>query len=531
MDRHRVIIVGGGTAGWMTAAYLVKAFAGTILINLIESSQIKTIGVGEATFSDIHLFFEFLGLDESDWMPQCDASYKLAIRFVNWNSEKRTFYHPFQRFEIVDGRNLGEWWLKLKRSKESCDYACFVVPALCDAQRSPRYLDGRVFDDRVMGYLGPDSSGAKPALLDDLQAQYPYAYHFDANLLAKCLQSYACERGVQTIIDDVVDVKVRSDNTIRSVHTREHGHIEGDLFIDCTGFRGLLLNGALGEPFISFTESLPCDRAISMRVPNNPASEGINPFTTATALNAGWVWNIPLFHRTGTGYVYSSAFLSDDEAELEFRQHLGTRSDACTASRIRMRVGRSRDSWVKNCVAIGLSSGFVEPLESTGIFFIQHGIEQLVNCFPRGPIEPNRVAAYNRSVADLIDGVREFLTLHYVASSRADNEFWKATKADLVIPDGLAERLELWHNTLPTKRTINQKYHGFPAYSYTLMLIGLGHCPTQSLAVLDAMDDSRAIKAFARIEAHSRQLLRTLPSTYEYLSALYRRSEVGMRAV
>jgi len=513
----KVVILGGGSAGWMTAAYLSKALGPAVDISLIESSNITTVGVGEATFSDIHLFFEFLGLREEDWMPECNASYKLAIRFVDWNAERQYFYHPFQRFDIVNGRRTVEWWLKLKKETERFDYACFTVPAMCDAQRSPISMEGRVFDSKVDGYLGgraPD----RPLLLEDLQVQYPYAYHFDANLLGKFMSGYAQKRGVRRIVDDMLDVELSEDGSIRALHTRDHGPVTADLFIDCTGFRGLLINKALKEPFITYFDSLPCDSAVAMQVPHEPEVEGLNPFTTATALTAGWVWNIPLFHRTGTGDVYSSAYLTQEAAEREFRQHLGKRAEGSNALHIKMRVGRCRNSWVKNCVAIGLASGFVEPLESTGIFFIQHAIEQLITYFPSRIFDQESVKAYNKAVGDLMDGVREFLTIHYVCASREDNQFWKATKTDLKLPDGLEERLMLWKERLPTNRTINPNYHGFQSMSYCVMLLGLGHWPAHSLPTLDYAQDAAALAAFQQIRRRTDYLIATLPSQYEYLS-------------
>jgi len=516
-----VVIVGGGSAGWMTASYLSKAFGDKVNIRLIESPNISTIGVGEATFSDIHLFFEFLGLREEDWMPQCNASYKLAIRFVNWNAERRHFYHPFQRFDLVHGRSIIEWWLKLKKDSVAFDYACFTVPAICDAQRSPRFMDDRPFDSKVDGYLGPNGTVDKPWLMDDLPIQYPYAYHFDASLLAKFLSHFAQARGVVQLSDDVVEVQLAESGAIQALLTKEHGRVEADLFIDCTGFRGLLINAALKEPFIHFGESLPCDRAVAMQVPSDGSKEGINPFTTATALTAGWVWNIPLYHRIGTGYVYSSAFTSPEDAEREFREHLGSRADGCKALHIKMRVGRNRNSWVKNCVAIGLASGFVEPLESTGIFFIHHAIEQLVNHFPRQVSHEETVKSYNKAISDCIDGVREFLTLHYVAGTRSDTPFWKATKNELVVPEPLAERLKLWKTRLPSKRTINPNYHGFPPYSYCVMLLGLGHRPEHSLPALDHVEDESALVVFDQIRKGTERLTATLPWLYDYLSARY----------
>lgn len=526
---RKVLIVGGGSAGWMTAAYLSKVFGRQIDISLVESANIGTIGVGEATFSTIHLFFKFLGLEEEDWMPACNASYKLAIKFVDWNADRQHFYHPFQRYEVVQGHNVAEWWLKLRRKEECFDSACFVIPAICEAQRSPRYMDGTVYDAHFAEQTAahPDD----PYLLRELKVQYPYGYHFDASLIAKFMAKYARARGVVEIVDEVDDVVLAEDGSIQAVETRAHGRIDADLFVDCTGFRGLLINQALGEPFISFSESLLCDRAVAMQVPSDPQNEGINPYTSATALSAGWVWNIPLFHRIGTGYVYSSAFIPPEEAEREFRQHLGQRAEGCKASHIKMRVGRNRNSWVKNCVAIGLSSGFVEPLESTGIFFIQHAIEELVNHFPGNTIDPATIKSYNKAIAGCIDGIRDFLVLHYVASTRSDSAFWKATKTKIRIPDSLADSLELWKRRLPTNRTINPQFHGFEAYSYSVMLLGLGLRPTESLPILEySGGEIPVLKQFENIRSRSEYLVSTLPSAYEYLASRYGDGELNRQS-
>jgi tryptophan 6-halogenase len=514
---QNIVIVGGGSAGWMTAAYLSKALDKNVHVTLVESSNISTIGVGEATFSTIKLFFDFLGLQEYEWMPKCNATYKMAIRFENWNAKGQHFYHPFQRYNTINGFDISEWWLKMKRTSEPFDYSCFLIPLLCDNKKSPRYLDGKVFDDKAK-HLFSSQDSLEEKLLANLKEQYPYAYHFDANLLAKFLKDYATKRGVKQIIDDVTDVKLREDGKIDHIKTAKDNNISGDLFIDCTGFRGLLINKALDEPFISFSESLLCDRAVAMQIPSDTKKNGINPYTTATALSSGWVWNIPLYERIGTGYVYSSAFISPEEAEQEFRQHLGPASDNCKASHIKMRVGRNRNSWVKNCIAIGLSSGFVEPLESTGIFFIQHGIEELVNNFPDKSFNEDLIHSYNKAIADCIDGVRDFLTLHYCASDRADTPFWKATKHDIKVPEKLRESLKLWKTRLPNNKNINPHYHGFESYSYSVMLLGLNYMPEASLPVLDHLNDWDAIATFNSIKEKADYLNNTLPSQRDYLA-------------
>lgn len=520
-----VVIVGGGSAGWMTASHLKKALPG-LDITLIESANIKTVGVGEATFSTIKLFFDFLGLEESDWMPHCNGGYKLAIKFKNWRADGGHFFHPFQRYEIVDGFNMGEWWLKLHKSgeiPEPFDYACFTIPAMCDAQRSPRFLDGRVFDDKVQDYFRVDFRGKKNILAEH-KVQYPYAYHFDASLLAKFLEGYATQRGVRRVVDDVAEVKLREDGGIASVVTKEHGEIKGDLFVDCTGFRGLLINQALKEPFISFRDSLLCDRAIALQVPSDIKKDGMDPFTSATALSAGWVWNIPLYGRTGTGYVYCSQFLSEEEAEREFRAHLGPASDGLPANHIKIRTGRCRNSWVKNCVAIGLSSGFVEPLESTGIFFIQNGIEEMVNHFTGGADDEDTIKSYNKVIGACVDGVRDFLICHYRTTDRTDTAFWRAAK-EVPVSEDLADRLALWKKRLPNARNIEPAFHGFESYSYSVMMMGLNYMPERSLAALDHIDPAGAYRAFRMMREKTNRLVATLPSQVEYLSHV--REQVG----
>src|SRR5262249_1757293 len=243
---------------------------------------IKTIGVGEATFSTIKLLFDYLDLEEHEWMPPCDAAYKLAIKFVDWNAEKQHFYHPFQRYESVHGFHLGDWWLKLRDRKDlgAFDYACFVVPAMCDQKRSPRFLDGTVFDQKVAEQFRLERAFQKN-MLADLKIQYPYAYHFNAALLANFLCGYAMKRGVRQVIDDVTHIQLAPNGNIDYVTTKEHGNIPADLFIDCTGFRGMLLNQALGEPFIPFADSLLCDSACAFQVPKDIARDGIQPYTTA----------------------------------------------------------------------------------------------------------------------------------------------------------------------------------------------------------------------------------------------------------
>ncbi|MFI6481041.1 tryptophan halogenase family protein [Nonomuraea sp. NPDC050663] len=507
-----VVIVGGGTAGWMTASYLKAAFGEQISVTLVESRNVSTIGVGEATFSTIRHFFAYLGLEEADWMAACHGTYKLAIRYENWREKGHSFYHPFERARVVDGVSLADWWLH-KRPSDDYDRDCSVIAALCEAGRAPRFLEGNLFERSLTG----DEIRSTMA---EQTTQFPYAYQFDATLLAGFLTKYGTDRGVRHVLDDVVDVAADERGHLTHVRTGESGELAGDLFIDCTGFRGVLLNRKLGVPFLSYQDSLPNDRAVALRVPLDMATQPFGPYTTASAQDAGWIWTIPLFGRIGTGYVYAGDYCTPEEAERTLRAHVGPAADDLEANHIRMRVGRSEDSWVNNCVAIGLSSGFVEPLESTGIFFIQNAIEQLVKHWPGGRDDERLRRSYNRQVSNVMDGVREFLVLHYYAAKRADNAYWRDAKTR-PMPDSLAERIEQWQVKLPDEDTIFPYYHGFEPYSYIAMILGLGGLPLRAPHSLAMMDDLAAGKELRLIRDQAASLAERLPSHYEYLAHLH----------
>jgi tryptophan halogenase len=300
------------------------------------------------------------------------------------------------------------------------------------------------------------------------------------------------------------------------VTAREHGNLTADLYVDCTGFRGLLINGALEEPFLSFQDSLPNDRAVALRVPVDAGAAGIPPYTTATAVEAGWIWTIPLFDRIGTGYVYAADYCTPDRAEQLLREFVGPGAADVPAQHIRMRIGRNRNSWVDNCVAIGLSSGFVEPLESTGIFLIHHGVEQLVRHWPDQHWDDRLRRSYNRQVARCLDGVRDFLVFHFYGAGRADNEYWRDAKRRH-LPDGVADRVEQWRTQLPDCENTYPYYHGFEPYSHTCMLLGLGGIGTTPRPALQLMDATAAQKALDSIRTRARDLVQTLPSHLEYL--------------
>jgi 2-polyprenyl-6-methoxyphenol hydroxylase-like FAD-dependent oxidoreductase len=506
-----VVIVGGGTAGWMTASYLKAAFADKVDVTLVESAGVPRIGVGEATFSTVRHFFDYLGLDEADWLPKCSGGYKLAIRFEDWNKPGEHFYHPFERLRTVSGFSLADWWLAIGDHDQPFDRSCFLTTALCEAKRSPRMRDGSLFVSGIDGALGRST-------LAEQRDQFPYAYHFDADQVADYLAGYSTKRGVRRIVDTVEHVALDERGWISNVVTKEHGTVEGDLFVDCTGFRGLLINKAMGATFQSFEDVLPNNRAVALRVPRDEVDE-MAPYTTATAMQAGWMWTIPLFHRNGNGYVYSDQFITPEEAEAELRRKVAPGRDDLEANHIRMRIGRNRESWINNCVAIGLSSAFVEPLESTGIFFIQHGIEQLVNHFPDAGWDPRLTDAYNNRVAHAVDGVKEFLIMHYRSAQRDSSPYWKEAKVR-PIPDGLRERLDLAEIRLLDEQTIYPHFHGFESYSWNAMNLGLGHGPRTPRAALRHLDPAEASAEFDRLRDEGEAMVAALPTCYEYLAGI-----------
>jgi tryptophan halogenase len=499
----------------MTASYLRAAFGDRVAITVVESKNVPTIGVGEATFSTVRHFFDYLGLEEWQWMPECEATYKLAIRFENWRGDNSHFYHPFERTRVVDGFPLTDWWLQQKPG-ERFDKDCFVIASLCDAKRSPRYLSGRLFEQ---DFSEAHASGSFRTTLSEQDTQFPYAYHFDATLLARYLTKFSTDRGVKHVLDDVVDVALDERGWISHVVTKEQGEIHGDLFIDCTGFRGMLINKAMEVPFKSYQDSLPNDSAVALRVPVDMQERGIRPCTTATARDAGWIWTIPLFGRIGTGYVYASDYCDAEEAERTLREFVGPEAEDLEANHIKMRIGRSENSWVKNCVAVGLSSGFVEPLESTGIFFIQNAIEQLVKHWPADDWDDRLRSAYNGQISGVMDGVREFLVLHYYASPRQDNQYWKDTKTR-PMPDALRDRVERWQVKTPDADSIFPHYHGFESYSYNAMLLGLGGVPLRAPSALAHFDGIAAAKELSTVRDLAADLVENLPSQYEYFAHL-----------
>ncbi len=502
---QQIVIVGGGTAGWLTAVFLDRALnaAGRApcSITLIESSDIGTIGVGEATVPSIKNTFRFCGIDEDAWMRACNASFKLAIRFAGWRDAggNDVYWHPFGPLPDVDGVPLSQFWHQrhLRGELGSYDKTCFRAVHLCEAGRAPK------------------AAGERP-----YEGQVEYAYHLDAGLLATYLRQLGKSRGVRHVVDTVSTVAQAQDGSIGHLVTKQHGTLAGDLFIDCSGFSGLLINQTLGEPFISFSDVLLCDSAIAMPIPTDDKRFGIEPYTTARALTGGWAWRTPLYGRSGNGYVYSSPFLDRDCAETEFCHHLGPPSEGVEARHLRMRVGMTRNAWVKNCVSIGLSSGFIEPLESTGIWFIEMALYHLLYHFPTKRCDESVSAHYNGLMKKHYEQVRDFIVLHYLTTDRLDTPFWKANRENTAVPETLQPRLALWRSILPSHDRLADPGF-FKDLSFVAILAGMRKLPKRSFSLLQHRDEDKAMQLFGQIQTAGERLTAELPDHYTYLTQLH----------
>jgi mannose-6-phosphate isomerase-like protein (cupin superfamily) len=514
---ENVVILGGGTAGWMTASYLKKAYP-NVNFTLIEAPGIPKIGVGEATIPNLQkVFFDFLGIEEDEWMRHCNAAFKVAVKFVNWRTPAAAgvddhYYHTFGILPNCDNLPLSHYWShkRLKGHDEAFDYACFKEPPLMDMKLAPRYLDGT-------------------------RAMY-YAWHFDAHLVADFLRDKATGWGVNHVIDQVENVELKDDGSIASIRTREGRTIRGDLFVDCSGFRGLLINKALKEPFVDMSDYLMNDSAIATAVMHDDAKHGVEPYTSAIAGTSGWTWKIPMLGRFGTGYVYSSKFQSEDSAAREFCKLWNLDENKQSLNKIRFRVGRNRRAWVKNCVSIGLSSCFVEPLESSGIYFIYAAIYQLAKHFPDKSMNAVLVDRFNREIETMFDDTRDFIQMHYLTTPREDTPFWRANKYELNISDDVKMKLETYKAGLAVNMPVTSEdgyYGNFEAEfrnfwtngSFYCILSGMGWHPEHAMPSIRYRPESqqKAELMFREVKQKVDELKSALPSNYEFLKKLHGR--------
>jgi tryptophan halogenase len=422
-DRKRVsvTVIGGGTAGWMTAVALAKLLPERCSVHLVESEAIGIVGVGEATLPHIRGFNEKLGINEAEFMSRTRATFKLGIEFSNWGAIGDSYIHPFGTFGNGQGDvDFHQYWLRLLH--EGAPVAPLEQYSLgCMIARMNRFAPP-----------SPDSSR--------LESTFGYAYQFDANLFAPYLRSIAEGLGVTRSEGRIVAVQRNGESgDVESVELESGARIAGDLFVDCSGFVSLLLDKTLKEPFQDWSHWLPCDRAVAMPCRTETA---LTPYTSAIAMESGWRWRIPLQHRTGNGYVYASSFISDDAAADAL---VGAVEGEPIADPrlLRFRAGRRERSWVHNCIGVGLSSGFLEPLESTSIYLIQQAITFLIELFPDGAVSAVDRDEFNRLIDLEYDRIRDFLILHYHATERNDSEFWNYVRT-MQIPDSLAEKLELF---------------------------------------------------------------------------------------
>jgi tryptophan 7-halogenase len=418
---RRVVIAGGGSAGWMTAAGMTRLLRRKVdEIVLVESSEIGTVGVGEATLPTIRFFNASLGLDEIDFIRRTDASFKLGIEFLDWSSPGRSFFHGFSDFgPPVRGISAHQLWLKTRSAGDETSYENFSITST--AARLNRFAPPLPNRDSVLG-------------------SYSYGFHFDATLYAAYLRGYAESRGVRRIDARIVDVRLRAENGhIEELVLDDGRKLGGDLFIDCSGFASLLIGRALQAEFEDWSRWLPCNRAFA--VPCESGGDGLTPYTRSTARKAGWQWRIPLQHRVGNGHVFCDAFTTEEEARDTLLANLDGKPLA-DPRLIKFTTGRRRAAWTKNCVAVGLSCGFLEPLESTSLHLIEIGVGRLIELFPDRDIEPRLADEYNRLMSRSFESIRDFIILHYHASQR-DEELWRHCRS-MAIPDALRHQLELF---------------------------------------------------------------------------------------
>ncbi|PUA28984.1 MAG: tryptophan halogenase [Cellvibrio sp. 79] len=461
----KILVVGGGTAGWMTAAYLARWLENTnIQVALIESEQIGTIGVGEATVPGIHQFIRDLDIKESEFIRATNATFKLGIEFSGWAGEGQHFFHPFGGYGVpIEDRSFHKTWWSAKNQGYALGLDKF---SLCtQLARAGRFAQPS---------FEPESS----------LAWYSYAYHFDASLFAKFLRSYAEQRNVTRIEGKVNHIQLdASSGFIQSVTMESGLVVESDLFIDCTGMPALLIHKTLGVGYEDWSKWLLCDSALAVQTKS--AAEP-DPFTRSSARTAGWQWHIPLQHRVGNGYVYSSQFTSPEQAHRELLGNLA--GELTTDPRlIHFTTGMRRDFWYKNCVAIGLSSGFLEPLESTSISLIQTGIAKMAAFLVNFEINETRVAEANRLNRLEYERVRDFIILHYKLNGRS-NPFWQHVR-EMAIPASLEEKIASFRASGDIKE---EEQESFKADSWISMFYGLGLAP-QGLAPLADPEKAPAI--------------------------------------
>jgi tryptophan halogenase len=501
---RKIVVVGGGTAGWMAAAAISKILGETrVAIELIESEEIGTVGVGEATIPQINLFNAMLELDEHDFVRATNATYKLGIEFVDWTRIGHRYVHPFGFYGInMKGVEFHHHWLKGRLLGDNTPldaYSLSVVAGLNGKFEHPR----------------PDQPNSPLSKIG-------YAYQFDAGLYARYLRQLAEARGVKRSEGRIVDVAQQNETGfVEAVMLQDGSRIEGDLFIDCSGFRGLLVEQTLGAGFEDWSSWLPCDRAYAV-----PCELGGDhqPLTRSTARSAGWQWRIPLQHRIGNGYVYSSAHISDDEAAATLLANLDGAALA-EPRQLRFTAGHRKQAWVKNVVALGLAGGFLEPLESTSIHLVQTGIARLMTLFPTRRIAQVEIDRYNAQTTREYIDIRDFLVLHYKATERDDSPFWDYCRT-LPPPAGLADKLAMFR---ANGRVFREHEELFSETSWLAVMVGQGIEAGGYHPAADLLPDAETLTRLRHIRAVIANTAQALPTQDEFLRAHGSRSDVTLR--
>jgi tryptophan halogenase len=490
----KVVIVGGGTAGWMAAALLAKLARKGLEIELVESEDIGTIGVGEATIPAIKRFNHLLELDETDFIKSTKATFKLGVEFTDWGHVGNTYIHGFGKI----GQDLGwlrmhQYWLKYRGTGQVSDvFADYSINTAA------------AYQNRFMR--------ARPAMKASPLNDIAYAYHFDAGLYAQYLRKYSEALGVKRTEGKIVTVNQRAaDGFIEGVVLENGAVIAGELFIDCSGMWALLIEQTLGAGFEDWAHWLPCDRAVAVGCVS--AGEPL-PYTRSIARTAGWQWRIPLQHRMGNGHVFSSRFMSEDEATAVLMANLP--GEALAEPRvIRFKTGKRRKVWLKNVVAMGLAGGFMEPLESTSIQMVQSAILRLVALFPDSGFDPVQRDAFNDQSDFEYSRIRDFLIAHYKLTTRDDTAMWRYCR-DMEIPEGLAERLKLWS---AAGRFFKDGEELFADESWIQVLIGQGAIPAGYDPFVDLRPEAEVVKYLNDISRVIGKCVAAMPSHAQYIEA------------
>lgn len=421
---NSILIVGGGTAGWMTALYLAHRLPSSVTISLVESQDIGTVGVGEGSTPYLKSFFESLNIDEQEWMTATDATYKSGIRFDEWSHESgyESYFHPF--FNEFD-----------KKPAEMFFYNCGLRRRGYEADANPdNYFTAAYMAEHYKS----------PVLKTPADTQVDYAYHFDATKLGHFLRDKAKAKGVKHHVANVTSVGTDSKGLLKSVMTDSGLKLTAKFFVDCSGFQSLLAQKALKREFVSYSDTLFNDAAVAIQTPTEQPHK-FKPQTRSLALKNGWMWQIPLTSRWGNGYVYSSRHTTAKAAEAELKATLGlAEDDEVQARHLNMKVGRLNEHWAGNCVAIGLSQGFIEPLEATALMLVQFAIQNLCKVLETGNFSTHDMMRYNQEMNRLFDGVKDYISLHYLLNTRKDSQYWLDARQEIQISDNIKHLLKAW---------------------------------------------------------------------------------------